>query len=59
MAKLGEILNYLEMAFPNSSNKDSNDGWYIININDYYVNIAFRIDEEDTGEHESITRNNL
>lgn len=48
--KVNELLKYLEMAFPNSSDKDENDEWYVINVGEYYINIAFKINQENTDE---------
>jgi len=41
-----ELLQALEMAFPNSSDKDSNDAWYLGETDEGYQTVVFIVEEQ-------------
>ena len=46
-----ELLQALEMAFPNSSDKDSNDAWYLGETDEGYQTVVFIVEEDKSNEN--------
>ena len=42
-----DLLQTLEMIFPNSSNKEENDSWFVASEDEGIVRIAFFVDIEE------------
>ena len=51
-----DIMQALEMTFPNSSDKDENDAWFVGQSDEGLLTIHFIVDEENTDEQISYRR---